>query len=163
MTPAVSPAVPPAAAPAPAVELTPADKKRVREEARREFKARELARIAAKSAPAAAPAGAPAPAAASTPADPTRTDAQRAADAAVFLRGVLWPFLGVGAYLAGYTLREFTVAMSVEDAASWVPLARRYRWVDLLITWAGAPARVLARVRELAQKRGAGKKAEAAP
>ncbi len=108
MTPTVPHAVPPVPALVPAVELTPKDKKALREEARRAFKAAEVARIAAKTAPAPAPAGATTPAAAPAPLDPARTDAQRTADAAVFLRGVLFPLLGLGAFLFGYTLAELT-------------------------------------------------------
>lgn len=158
---AASPAAPAAAPP---VELTAKEQRRVREEARREalakFKAAEVERLTAaeakkrgtpapsQSAAGTAPAAAPA-----EPLDPTRTDADRRADAAVFLRGVVWPVASLGAWLFGYDLAELTEAMAKDDAGSWVPLARRYRWLDLLFTWAGAPARLIARVKELKRKR----------
>lgn len=151
------PATPPAATRAPELpELSAADKKALREQARREFRAAERERLEAQAAGKAPPpkAGATAPAPADADqVDPTRTDAQRAADAAAFLRGVVWPIAGLAAWLFGYDLGELTEAMAREDAASWVPLARRYRLVDLAITWAGAPARLIARVKALKTKR----------
>jgi hypothetical protein len=163
--PATRAGTPAAAAPAakpPAVELTAKEQRALREEARREarakFKAAEVERLTdaeAKKrgvpAPSSAPAAAPSPA--GEPLDPNRTDGDRRADAAVFLRGVVWPLLSLGSLLLGFDLGELTEAMAKEDAASWVPLARRYRWLDLLFTWAGAPARLIARVKELKRKR----------
>ncbi len=146
--------VPPAVPATPkAAELTPKDKRALREQARREFKAAELERLAAAS-PVKGQAEPP-PSQADAPADSTRTDAQRAADAAVFLRGFLMPLLSLLAYPFGWSLdlAKFTEAQAKEDGAAWVPVARRYRWVDVLITWAGVPARITARVRELAQRR----------
>lgn len=137
------------ATPAPAPELSPKEKRALREKARREFRASERERLAAEAA-----AAAPAPEKETT-ADPSRTDGQRASDAAVFLRGVLFPFLSLLAYPFGYRLKlaDFTEAKAREDAACWVPVARRYRFIDLLILWAGVPARIVARVRELVERR----------
>lgn len=141
-------------------KLTPAEKRALREQARREFKAQEAARFAAAKAgtdggtPAAA-AGGPA-AAPGTPPDPsTRTDADRARDAAVALRGVLMPVAGLFAGFFGYdlVLEEFTEKQAGEDARAWVPILARYRWLDVAVTWMSAPARLVARVRELARKR----------
>lgn len=153
----------PPAAPAAEVELTAKELRALREEARREakgkFKAAEVERLTTAEAkkrgvpaPTSAP-GAVQPSPAAEPIDPTRTDGDRRADAAVFLRGVVWPVASLGAWLFGYDLAELTEAMAKDDAASWVPLARRYRWLDLLFTWAGAPARLIARVKELKRKR----------
>lgn len=150
---------PPAPVPAelPPVELTAEAKKKLREQARREaeakFKATEVERLMAAKTGAAPPPKVAPGAPAAEPVDPNRTDAMRAADAAVFLRGVLWPVLSVLALFTPWELAELTEAMSKEDGAAWVPVARRYRWVDLLITWAGVPARLVARVRSLAVRR----------
>lgn len=158
----------PGTRPAPG-ELTPADKRALREKARREFQAAERERLAAEKA---AKTGAPAagtkaaPGAAETPPPAeldARTDAQRQADAAVFLRGVVWPVASVLAWLFGWELGDLTDAMAKDDAASWVPLARRYRWLDLAFTWAGAPARLAGRVRELAHRRQAKPPAKETP
>lgn len=145
------------------VELTPKEQRALREEARREarskFKEAEVERLTAAEAkkrgvpaPSSAPAAAPS-APAAEPLDPTRTDADRRSDAASFLRGVVWPLLTLGSWIFGYDLGELTEKMAAEDAASWVPLARRYRWLDLAFTWTGAPARLIARVKELKRKR----------
>lgn len=140
------------AAPAPAAppELTAKEKRALREQVRRDFKAKEAERLGVEAAK-----KAPAKEAEPEKQDPARTDAERAADAAVFLRGVVWPLTALGAWLFGYDLGELTEAMAREDAAAWVPLARRYRWLDLLVTWASAPARLIRRVRDLARKRAA--------
>jgi hypothetical protein len=145
------------AAPVKPPELRAEEKRALREQARREFRAAERERLEAAAKPAAPAAGkaTATPGAAPAPADPDRTDAQRAADAAVFLRGFLLPVLSLLAYPFGWRLRveSFTAEQAREDAAAWVPVARRYRWVDLVITWAGVPARLVARVRELAERR----------
>jgi hypothetical protein len=144
----------------PPFKLKPDEVRALREQARREVLAEEKDRIAkdraakgkapAPAAKAEPPAGAP-----STPAelDPARTDAHRAADAAMFLRGVLWPVVGGVAWLVGWDVDPYTAAMAAEDSTAWVPLARRYRVVDLVITWAGVPARLMARIKELAHRR----------
>lgn len=141
-------------------ELTAKEKRALREEARREFKASEKARIAATSTAGkkAAPAEGAAPSAAASPAAPPlvapdRTDAERAKDAAVFLRGVVWPFLALVAGLFGFHLDALTEPAAAEDGRAWVPLARRYRVIDALFTWGSAPARLVARVRELGSRR----------
>lgn len=155
MTAATARPAQPAAAPA----LSPSEKRALREQARREFKAQEAARLAAAKAAEAGgtPAGTPAAPAdpAAAPADPARTDAERARDAAVALRGVLMPIVAVLAGFFGYRLAldEFTEAQAAEDARAWVPILARYRWLDSAVTWASAPARLAARVRQLARKK----------
>lgn len=145
--------------------LSPKEKRALREQARRAVLAEEKARIAAARAPerAATPA-APVPAASSgsePPAPPPttteRTDDDRVKDAAAMLSGVLFPLLSLCALPFGYhlALDEFTDAKALEDAKSWVPLLRRYRWLDLACTWVGMPARLIRRVRELARPRSA--------
>jgi hypothetical protein len=141
-------------APSDAAELTDAEKRALREQARRAFIAEQKARLA-KTASAASPAkkkGAEPAAIADEPVTPGRSDEDRARDAAMFLRGVLWPVLALGAVLFGYRLEPLSDEAALEDGKSWVPVARRYRWFDVLITWASAPARVVARVKELARK-----------
>lgn len=143
-----------------APELSPKEKRALREQARREFKAAERARLAAERAPedAGTPASAPAPvaaAAAAPPAPPERTDADRARDAALFLRGVLFPLLSILAGVVGYqlTLDKFTEAQAADDAKAWVPILGRYAWLDRLVAAVTLPARTVARVRELARKK----------
>lgn len=152
---------PTAPAPAPVApklpELTGAEKKALREQARREVKAAEKARLEAEAEKKAAPAPATKAAALAAPLqlEADRTDTQRVADAANFLRGVLMPIIGVLAFPFGYRLRlaDFSPEKAREDATAWVPVVRRYRWIDLVITWAGVPARIVSRVRELAERR----------
>lgn len=84
-----------------------------------------------------------------------RTDEDRARDAAMFLRGVLMPVAAFAAGWFGYRLdlASFTEAHALEDGRAWTPLLRRYAWLDLVVTWASAPARLVARVRELARRK----------
>jgi len=137
-------------------KLSPKEMRAAREAARREVVAKEAARIEAARAAAqgGTPEGTPA-AKDEAPATPDRTDADRLKDATAMLRGVLFPVLGVVSLLFGYTLDldAFTDTKAAEDARAWVPLLRRYRWLDLACTWVGAPARTIARVRELAKRR----------
>jgi len=139
-----------------APEPTPAEKRALREQARREFRAAERARLEAEAKAKAGPAPgeAKAPAAAAD-AGPARTDADRVADTAHFLRGVFMPVLSVLALPFGYRLRlaDFTAEKATDDAAAWLPIVRRYRWLDLVVTWAALPSRIVARVRELAERR----------
>lgn len=140
----------PAPTAAPAVELTLKEKRALREQARREFKASKRAELAAQDgAKAAPPAGGAAPATAA----PQRTDDERTRDAAVFLRGVLFPLLSVVALLIGYRLDPLSETAAAEDATAWVPILRRYGWADSLVTWVGAPARLVARLRQLAHRK----------
>lgn len=142
-------------------KLSAKDVKAIREAARREVKAEEKARIEAElrektggaakpAAPAAAPGAAAAPAAA-----PERKPEDSARDCAVFLRGVLFPLLALVARPFGYRLdlAAFTEAQAAEDAKAWVPLLRLYPTLDRVVAWVSAPARVVARVRELARPR----------
>jgi hypothetical protein len=154
----------PEAVPADAVEeakrkLAPKDLKAIREQARREVRAAEKERLEAE---AAAKSGAPKPpAATSTPgtpaaaAAPERKPEDSTRDCAVFLRGVLMPIVALVARWAGYTLdlAAFTEAKAAEDAKAWLPLLRLYPAVDRAIAWVSAPARLVARVRELAKPR----------
>jgi hypothetical protein len=135
-------------------ELTAKEKRAARERARRAVEAEERERIkAARAEKEAAPASAPAAATPAAPAAPTRTDEDRARDAAAFLRGVVFPVLALFAPLFGHRLElaAFSETAAAEDARSWVPLCVRYRWLDLLVSWATMPARLVARVRELAR------------
>lgn len=77
--------------------------------------------------------------------EPARADENRARDAAVFLRG-LFRVASLFAFLFGYRVVPLTRDEAREDAGSWVPLARRYRWFDLAITWAGAPVSLVERL-----------------
>jgi len=137
--------------------LSRKEERAAREAARRLVVAKEAARIEADRAAKAAgtPGGTPAAAAAPGPVAPLRTDADRARDAAAFLRAVLMPMVALLALPFGYRLdlAAFTDAQAAEDARAWVPLLAKYGWLDRLCTWAGAPARIVARVRELARKR----------
>jgi hypothetical protein len=149
--PAATPAVP--AAPG-LPELSPKDKKRVREEARREFKAAELERLG-KAAEKKTALAAPSAASAAAPVEPTYTDAQLREAAAVFLRGVLFPVLSVLVLPFGFRLEleKFTEPASRDDAAAWVPVLRLYGWLRTVVVWASVPARLVARVRELKVRR----------
>jgi hypothetical protein len=144
------------------VKLSPADKKALREQARREFRTAERERLEAEAAAKAG--GAPKPAAAtSTPAPgtpaaaaaPERKPDDSTRDCAVFLRGVLMPLVALLARPFGFTLdlAAFTEAKAAEDAKAWLPLLRLYPAVDRAIAWVSAPARLVARVRELAKPR----------
>jgi hypothetical protein len=148
----------------PAVVLTPKQRRAAREVARREVIAAERARIEAEragSSPAPAPEpeptsapDAPAPLAPPAPAVELgqRSDADREGEAAVFLAGVLFPTL---AFLASWftpwrlDLERFTEAHAREDAKAWVPLMRRYVWLDRAVAFTTAPARIIRRLREL--------------
>jgi hypothetical protein len=145
----------------PTAGLSPKERRAARERARREVQAAERARIAAARAPEGpiTPPGTPeaSTAAVEAPRAPgalVRTDEERARDAAIALRGVLLPAVALLASLFGYrlALEDFTEAKAAEDARAWVPILARYRWLDVAVTWASAPARLLARVRELARK-----------
>lgn len=135
-------------------ELTAKEKRALREEARREFKASEKARIAATSTAGkkAAPAEGAAPAAA---AEPEYSDAQLREATAHFLRGVLFPLLSVLVLPFGYRLdlAALSDAHARDDAAAWLPMLRLYGWLRAVVTWTAVPARLVARVRELARKR----------
>lgn len=138
-------------------ELTPKDKKRLREEVRREFKAAERERMekAAASKTGAAPSEKSAAPAASSAPEPEFTDPQLRENAAHFLRGVLFPFLALLALPFGYRLdlKKLTEAQARDDAAAWVPVLRLYGWLRAVVTWTAVPARLFARLRELAVKR----------
>lgn len=94
---------------------------------------------------------------------PERSDRERAADLAVFLSGVIWPVLSLVSRIFGWDLSPLDAAEAAEDAAAWVPAARRYRWLDIAATWAAAPARLVARVRQHAKRRERKPKAPDAP
>jgi hypothetical protein len=156
-----------AAVPTPAPELalpepSAKEKRRIREEARREFKAKELARIeAASTKTKGAPAEKTATEAPAKPLEPEFTDAQLRENAALFLRGVLFPVLSVLARPFGYRLdlASFSEAQAREDGAAWVPVLRLYGWLRTVVSWTAIPARLTARVRDLARKREAAKEA----
>lgn len=148
----------PSSAPVAVVELTPKEKRAAREAARRAVIQAERERIEAARA-ATAPADAPTRAAAPTAQldqPKPRDDDERAADAAIFLRGVLFPLLAVLATVfSGFRLdlEKFTAKQAEDDARAWVPVLRRYRSLDVLVTWVGVPARLVSRVRELAVRK----------
>lgn len=139
---------------APAANLTPRERRAIREQERKAFRAQVRAELAAKTGAKDAK-GPPAPKAAApeAPAEPERTDAARAADAAAFLRGVVWPVVSLFAGLLGYRLAELTEGEAADDAAAWVPLCRRYRWLDVTVTVAAMPARLIGRVRTKASRK----------
>lgn len=139
-----------------AAELSAKDKRKLREQARREaeaaFKAAEVERLKAERGITAAPAKpAPAPAVQPAPAPDVPADAVLASWAAVFLRGVLYPVISLGARLFGgrLDLDRYTVTRAEADASAWVPLLREYSTLRALVKWTTVPARVVATAREL--------------
>ena len=142
-------------------ELTAREKKAARERARRAFQKSLREQAAAAAAPTnAAPAGAEsAPPTGDAPPAPSsaRGDDDRARDLAVFLRGVVYPILAVVALFTPWRLdlSQFTDADAAEEARAWVPLARRYAWLDNVCTWASAPARMVQTVRRIARRKDA--------
>jgi hypothetical protein len=143
-----------------AFEILPApEKKKIRESARRIVKAREIERIEAERAEkgkAPAPKASASNASAPAPeADRTRTDDQRAKDAAEFLTGCLYPLAALVAWFTPWKLdlAKVSDAQALDDGRAWVPLARRYAFVDGLITWASLPARLGRRIRAMASPR----------
>jgi hypothetical protein len=162
--------VPSRAQPSAVPKLTPKQIRAAREAARREVVAREAARIEAAraSTTAGTPAGTPAAAVAvqaAPPAAPERTDAERARDAGVFLRGVLLPVLAALAGFVGYRLDldGYSEAQALDDGRAWVPLLAKYGWLDRLVTSITAPARLIARVRELSRPKPAAPPKESKP
>jgi hypothetical protein len=105
----------------------------------------DAARMAAKRAAAKSPA----PVVAlsreeSLPPSPARSDEQRAADGAVFLRA-LYRVAGFVADFLGYEVTPLSATEASEDATYLVPLARRYLWMDSALTFVGAPAALVIR------------------
>jgi hypothetical protein len=145
------------------VELTPKEKRALREQARREVLTAEKERIAkeraAKDAPA-TPSGAPTPA----PAPDIPADAVLVSWAAAFLRGVLYPAISLGVRVlrvGRLDLALYTDARAKDEAAAWVPLLREYDTLRGVVKWMTVPARVVATVRDLFRSRES--KPDAAP
>lgn len=145
------------------VELDAREKRRQREKRRRDkleaAAAKRAERAAAKAAALEArEAKAAAPELEQHQAEPeleARTDTQRGEDLAAMLSGVVWPLLSFVAGIFGWELAALEEGEAKRDALAWVPIARRYRWLDLAATWAAAPARLLARVKAKATRKAA--------
>lgn len=122
---------------APAVELSAKERRALREKARREFHAAQRAELEAKAGGKAKATTEPAKAP-----EPERTDEHRAEDAAAFLSGVVWPIVGLLWRLFGWQLDKLTATEAAEAGHGFVVFLRRWRALDLVTQWAGAPARL---------------------
>lgn len=154
----------PAAVPAP-VALTPAEKRALREKARREFQATERERLAVTAAEkAGAPAAKPkaTPGVDALPSDIPPPDVL-VGWVAVFLRGVVYPVLSLAAHLppmrGRLDLARYTPAMARDEAAAWLPLVQEYATFRAVVRWTTIPARLLENVHDLFTRKGG----EAAP
>jgi hypothetical protein len=146
-----------ATAAAPVHELTAKERRAAREEARRQVVAAEKARLQAAALAKdgkAPPATASAPAAPVAPVEPLPPDAVLVGWVAVFLRGVLYPVLSLGARLfrGSLDLRRYDEARAKAEAAAWVPLLKEYGWLRGVVKWTTVPAQVVATVRDLFNK-----------
>ncbi len=139
---AEAPAAAPTGAPPPApTELSAYQRRREREREReRKKEAARAKRADREVAKAKEEAATPA-----APLDDDRDDAQRARETGgawrLTLRLVgwcLWPF--------GYRLEPLTDKQVAEDTALLAPLARRHRWLDLLIRYAALPYLLVERI-----------------
>jgi hypothetical protein len=137
-----------------APQLDARARKAARERERRRMAKEQRERLR-ETAPAEPAASAPAAAPAALDAPAGRTDDDRARDLAVFLRGVIYPVLAVVAMFTPWRLdlAAFKDADAEEEARAWVPLARRYGWLDSLCTWASAPARMVGTVRRISRRK----------
>lgn len=123
-----------------------AERKRLERKAKKEAEAAAAAKKLQPGGPSDASAEGNALAAATPAPELERNDEDRARDASVFLQGV-WLVAGAVAWLFGWELDKLEEREAVEDGKSWVPIARRYSWFDVVITWAAAPVNLFRRVK----------------
>lgn len=134
-------------------ELTPWQRRKMREAEQRRKREERRQRRAELAAAKLQEAAAPMPAAEPVAPMPERTDADRARDLAVFLSG-LWLILRALAALLGWKVAPLTEPEAAEDAKSFVPMARRYPAFDSLCTWVAAPVVIVRRIAAKVSRKG---------
>lgn len=76
------------------------------------------------------------------------SDTEIAEHLAVFFGGVVFPLLGLFAPLFGGKLEELSEKDERELGLAFIPWGRRFRWLVMLAKWAGAPSKLLRKVRQ---------------